>query len=134
MVGQGRGGGTLVILLKEGGFFMFLVAMGKITARLTKFMSLTLVGLFTIPLRMSLIICVRVHLCVCVTVCYDFKDPSFVLLVSYEYRRWVALGYWPIRTYVYVCGVFFFVVYFPIIFVLYIFMVLCCFVSGLGKV
>ena len=61
MVGQGRGGGTLVILLKEGGFFMFLVAIGKITARLTKFMSLTLVGLFTIPFRMSLIICVRVR-------------------------------------------------------------------------
>ncbi|XP_021615867.1 kelch domain-containing protein 3 isoform X2 [Manihot esculenta] len=41
-MGQARGGGIHAIPLKEGGFFMFLVAMAEITARPTKFMSLTL--------------------------------------------------------------------------------------------
>ena len=42
--GQGRGGDIHVIPLEEADFCMCLVAIVKITAKPTKFMSLTLVG------------------------------------------------------------------------------------------
>lgn len=46
---QARDGATLATPLKEADFFMFLVAMAKITAKLTKFTFLILVPSFYFP-------------------------------------------------------------------------------------
>jgi len=67
---QGRGGDTLVIRLREEDFSMFLVAMERITARPTKFMSLTLVGyhffyFLSLVFIFLFISCPRYHLVFC---------------------------------------------------------------------